>query len=104
MITTDGHWRKDKENFVNKKNLQKLSLILLIGALFFLALAYFFFHFVTDEGITFSFHAEAGKPFVTLLIGIFGVNCLFGSAVSLLAAYLFYGREAEAKAPTEKAE
>ena len=76
---------------MNKKTLQKLALILLIGGLIFLALAYFCFHYVTDDGITLTWHPEAGKPFVTILIGIFGVNCLFGSAVSILSAYLFFG-------------
>ena len=84
---------------MNKKPLQKLSLILLIGGLVFLALAYFCFHYVTDDGITLTWHAEAGKPFVTILIGIFGVNCIFGSALSILSSFLFFP---EAKKDTDK--
>ena len=56
---------------MNRKNLLKLSLITLIIGLLVLAIAYFFFHFVTDEGITLTWHPEAGKPFVTDFIGIF---------------------------------
>ena len=54
---------------MNKKNLLKFSLITLVIGIVVLAIAYFFFHFVTDEGITLIWHEEAGKPFVTDLIG-----------------------------------
>ncbi|MBR2622774.1 MAG: hypothetical protein IKD15_00940 [Clostridia bacterium] len=50
----------------------------------------FFFHFVTDEGIHLIWNDEAGKPFVTLLIGIFGVLFVFASAISALSAWIFY--------------
>ena len=49
---------------MNKKNLLKFSLITLVIGIVVLAIAYFFFHFVTDEGITLIWHEEAGKPFV----------------------------------------
>ena len=78
---------------MNKKTMNKLSLILLIGGLVFLVLAYFCFHYVTDDGITLTWHPEAGKPFVTILIGFFGVNCLFGSALAALSSYLFFPAE-----------
>lgn len=73
---------------MTKKNLYKFSLITLAIGLFILLLAYFCFHFVTDEGITLVWHAEAGKPFVTLLIGIFGVLFVFASAISALFALI----------------
>ena len=41
---------------MTKKKLLKLSLITLIIGLCVLAIAYFFFHFVTDDGITFTWH------------------------------------------------
>lgn len=75
---------------MNKKSLLKFSLILLIVGLCVLAIAYFFFHFVTDEGITLTWHPEAGKPFVSDMIGQLGVLFLFGSAVSLIAALVFF--------------
>ncbi len=76
-----------------KKNFLKLSLITLISGLITLLIAYFFFHFVTDEGITFVFHEEAGKPFVTQLIADFGVLNLFASFITFLIATVFYKKE-----------
>ena len=75
---------------MNKKSLLKFSLILLIVGLCVLAIAYFFFHFVTDDGITLTWHPEAGKPFVSDMIGQLGTLFLFGSAVSLIAALVFF--------------
>ncbi len=73
-----------------KKKFLKLSLITLIVGVVFLILAFFTFHFVTDEGITLVWHPEAGKPFVTELIGDFGVLNLAVSFVSMLTAYIFF--------------
>ena len=80
---------------MNKK-LLKLSLICFIIAVFVLAFAYFFFHYVTDTGITLIKQEEAGKPFVTDLIGQFGVLFLFSSVLSLIIA-IIYKKENEAK-------
>ena len=74
---------------MNRKKFLKLSLITFLIGVFVLAVAYFFFHFVTDEGITLTWHPEAGKPFVTELIGNFAVLFLFASVMSLLIAFLF---------------
>lgn len=68
-----------------KKKLLKLSLITLIIAIIVLIIAYFFFHFVGDEGIR-EWQPEAGKPFVTDLIGMCGVLFLWSSAMSLILA------------------
>ena len=73
-----------------KQKLLKLSLVTFIIGLVVLAIAYYFFHFVTDEGFTLIFHEEAGKPFVTNLIGDFGVLFIFSSVMSLLVANIFY--------------
>lgn len=78
---------------MNKKNFLKLSLITFITGLVVLAISYFFFHFVTDSGITFVWHPEAGKPFVTQLIADFAVLNLFVSFVSLLIALIFFKTE-----------
>jgi hypothetical protein len=72
-----------------RKKFLKLSLFTFIIALFVLAVAYFFFHFVTDAGITLTWHEEAGKPFVADLIGTFGVLFIFASVISLLIAFIF---------------
>lgn len=73
-----------------KKKFLKLSLLMMIIGVIIFAINYFFFHFVTDEGITLVWHEEAGKPFVANLIGMFGVLFIFGSAVSFLVAKIFY--------------
>ena len=75
-----------------------LSVCFLFFVLFFpvsctFQFLYFFFHFVTDEGITLTWHPEAGKPFVTELIGNFAVLFLFASGMSLLIAFLFCEKE-----------
>ena len=69
-----------------RKKLLKLSAIEGIIALVLLIINFFFFHFVTDTGITTVFQEEAGKPFVAMLIGVFAVLNLFASLLSLLIA------------------
>ena len=78
---------------MNRKSLFKFSIISLIIGVIVLAIAYFIFHFVTDDGITLVFHEEACKPFVTFMVGIFGVLFLFASAVSCLSALIFFPKD-----------
>ncbi len=73
-----------------KKKFLKLSLITLIVGIVFLIIAFFTFHFVTDEGITLIWHADAGKPYITELFGDFGVLNLVVSFVSLLISFIFF--------------
>ena len=68
-----------------KNKLLKLSMWQGIIAAGIFVINYFFYHFVTDEGI---WQPEAGKPFVADLIGQLGVLFIFGSVVSLLCAYI----------------
>lgn len=75
---------------MTKNNFQKLSLITLIIGLIILIISYFTFHFVTDEGITLTWHPEAGKPYVTILIAIFGVLFIFSSAISFIISLVFF--------------
>ena len=75
---------------MNKTSLRKLALISLIIGVIVLAISYFFFHFVTDEGITFVFHEEAVKPFVTNLIANLGVMFVFSSASCFISSFLFF--------------
>ncbi len=75
---------------LDRKALFTFSLIALAIGILLLGIAYFFFHFVTDDGITLVFHEEAGKPFVTMLIGVFAVHFLAASALSALAALVFF--------------
>ena len=76
-----------------KNKLLKLSLWMLIIAAFVFVVNYFFFHFVTDSGISLTWNPEPGKPFVSNLIGNLGVLFIFGSAVSLMIALIVYGDE-----------
>ncbi len=69
-----------------RKNLFKLSGISAIISAIIFGFNYYFFHFVTDEGFTLTFHEEAGKPFVADLIGQLGVLLLFLSIGALLVA------------------
>ena len=78
-----------------KKKLFKLSLITLIIGLAVMLIAYFFFHFVTDDGITLTWHPEAGKPFVTDMIGQLGVVFIFSSALSLISALVIFDEKKE---------
>ena len=76
-----------------KKKLLKLSLITFIIAIFVLAFNYYFFHFVTDAGFTLTWHEEAGKPFVTNMLGTLSVLLLFSSLISLLLALIVFNDE-----------
>ena len=78
---------------MTKKNLLKFSLINLIIGLVIFAISYFTFHFVTDSGITLTWHPEAGKPFVTDMIAQLGVLFIFASAISLVASIVFFKEE-----------
>ncbi len=78
-----------------KQKLLRLSVIMIAIALFILLFNYFFFHFVTDEGVSLIWHPEAGKPFVAELIGDLAVLFIFGSAVSLLLALVVFNDDKE---------
>ena len=76
-----------------REKLLKLSLVSLIISAVSFAINYFFFHFVTDSGITLTWQPEAGKPFVADLIGVFATLWLFAAAFSLVAALIFTEKE-----------
>ena len=78
---------------MNKNKFLKLSLYCLIISVIVFIINYFFYHFVTDDGISLTWNEEPGKPFVANLIGIFAVLFLFASVISLLIAYIFYPKE-----------
>ena len=75
-----------------KKKLLKLSAVEGIISLVLFIINFFFFHFVTDTGITTVFQEEAGKPFVAMLIGIFAVLNLFGALISLLLSLIVFDK------------
>lgn len=78
---------------MNRQKFLKLSLYSLICGLVILVINYFFFHFVTDEGISLTWQPEPGKPFVTDLIGMLAVLFIFTSILSLMIANIFYPKD-----------
>jgi hypothetical protein len=78
-----------------KQKFLKLSLYSFITSAVIFVINYFFYHFVTDDGITTTWQPEAGKPFVADLIGLFAVLFLFASAMSLLIAFIFFDKKEE---------
>lgn len=78
---------------MNRKNFLKLSLYTGIISVIVFIINYFFYHFVTDDGISLTFNEEPGKPFVANLIGYFAVMFLFASVISLLIAHIFYPKD-----------
>lgn len=76
-----------------KDKFLKLSLYLFVGTIVVFIINYFVFHFVTDNGITLEWQSEAGKPFVSNLIGQLGVLMFFGSILSLIVSQVFYKQE-----------
>ena len=75
---------------MNKRSLRKFSLYCLIIGIVIFGISYFMFHFVTDEGITFVFHEETGKPFVTNMVADLGVLFIFSSIVSFMSSFVFF--------------
>lgn len=74
------------------KRLLKLALITFIVGVVFLGLAFFAFHYLTDSGISLVWHREAEKPYVTELLGDFGIINIATAFISLLI-YLIYGKK-----------
>ena len=73
-----------------KKKLNKFSLVSFISSAVVFVINYFFFHFVTDDGITLVWHPEAGKPFVADLIGQLGVHLLATAIISFMISVIFF--------------
>ena len=76
-----------------KQKFLKLSLYTLISGLVVFIINYFFYHFVTDEGIVSEFQKEAGKPFVTNMVATLGVLYIFASSISFLASFIFFKKD-----------
>jgi hypothetical protein len=78
---------------MNKNNLRKLSLICLIIGTILFVITYFMFHYLTDTGFTLTFQSEAGKPFVTDVIGHFATLFIFSSILSFICSIVFFNRD-----------
>lgn len=74
---------------MNQK-LKKLSVRCFLLAVVLLVLSYFCFHFLTDGGFTLQWQPEAGKPFVTEMLGDLAVLFLFGGIFSRMAADILF--------------
>ena len=72
-----------------KNKLNKFSLVSFISSAVVFIINYFFFHFVTDDGISLVWHPEAGKPFVADLIGQLGVSLLFLAIAAWMIGVIF---------------
>ena len=73
---------------MNRKKFFKLALWMFIAFAVVMVISYFFYHFVTDTGISLTWQPEPGKPFVSNMIANFGVLFLFGSVTSVFLALL----------------
>lgn len=80
---------------MNRNTLLKFSLITLIAGIVILAITFYTFHFVTDTGLTLTFHEEAGKPFVSELLGDLGVTMIGASVLSFIGAFVFFKKDKE---------
>lgn len=78
---------------MNRRTLLKFALITFVVGVAVLGIAFYTFHFVTDAGLTLTWHEEAGKPFVTELIGDLGVTMIGSSILSLIGAFVFCKKE-----------
>ena len=77
---------------MNKNKFLKLSLYSFISGIVVLVINYFFYHFVTDEGITTVWQPEPGKPFVSNMIGVLAVLFIFASIICLFISFIFFDK------------
>ena len=73
-----------------KKKFRKLSALCAALSLMTFAVDYVCFHFLTDSGFATAWQSEAGKPFVTEMVGILGVLLLFAGIMSLLSSAIVF--------------
>ena len=71
------------------KRFLKLALITFIVGIVFLVLSFITFHYLTDTGITSVWHEEADKPYVTELLGDFGIINIAVAFISLTISFIF---------------
>ncbi|MBE6020979.1 MAG: hypothetical protein E7228_04435 [Clostridiales bacterium] len=77
-----------------KKKCYILALVSFVLAIAIFVFTYFFFHYLGSEGVfTSVFHEEPVKPYVTELLGEFGVMFLFTGTISLLIGKIFFSKK-----------
>lgn len=77
---------------MSKNKFLKLSLYSFISGIVVFVINYFFYHFVTDEGITTVWQPEPGKPFVSNMIGVLAVLFIFASIICLFISFIFFDK------------
>ncbi|MBQ3496417.1 MAG: hypothetical protein IKC33_00560 [Clostridia bacterium] len=76
-----------------RKRLIKLSIISFIIAVVLFAIDYLIFHHLTDAGFVLQHQQEAGKPFVTDLVGQVAASFFFLGGASLLVGFICFDKE-----------
>lgn len=74
-----------------KQKFKKLSSWCFLLAVVLFALSYVMFHFLTDSGFTTVWHPEAGKPFITEMVGDLSVLFFFSGILCRMIAGIFFG-------------
>ena len=80
------------------KRIKKLSAWCFVLAVVTFAVDYVCFHFLTESGFAAVWRPEAGKPFVTEMVGILGVLFLFAAIMSLLINKIVFTEKEESHA------
>ena len=79
-----------------KKKWNKLAAWSFGLALGIFALSYILYHYTLPGGaFTTVWQPEPGKPWVTLLVSVWGVMFLFAGVMSLLVGHIFFGKESK---------
>ena len=74
-----------------RKKCNILALCSFVLALAIFTLSFFLYHYMLPDGsFTNVFQIQPGKPFVTLLFGIWGVTFLVSGVMSLLIGFIFF--------------
>lgn len=73
-----------------KKKFHILALCSFSLALFLFLVTYILFHHLSPTGFTAVPQTVPGKPFITMLFGIWGVLFLFAGCMSLLIGRIFF--------------
>lgn len=77
-----------------KQKFRKLSSWSFLLAVVLFALSFVLFHFLTDSGFTTVWQPEAGKPFITEMVGDLSVLFFFCGILCRMIARVFFSEEA----------
>lgn len=80
---------------MSKKKLTKLAVWSLICGVVGCIISYFFYHFVSSEGLR--WQKEAAKPFVAEMLGDLSVLFIFAGLFCFLVSWIVYGKDDKTK-------